>query len=135
MQVLECRRLPDVKRDMDFVREILLRIEGDPSFDGSHGSFVFEPSDFPGHTKEELAYHIKLLLEASFIKCPETMTFDMPALAISRLTWDGHEFIGDTSDPDVWEKVKERTKGLPDIAISAVWEIAKAEVRKKLGLL
>jgi hypothetical protein len=34
----------------------------------------------------------------------------------------------------VWAKVKERTKGIPDIAISVMWELAKAELKKKLGL-
>jgi len=30
--------------------------------------------------------------------------------------------------------VKERTKGIPEVAISVMWELAKAELKKKLGL-
>jgi hypothetical protein len=130
MQVYEYRRAA-VKRDMDFIREILLRVEDDPRLNGSH-FVVFNTSDFEGRTQDEIAYHIDLLFENDFVK--GIATLDAPAAAVSRLTWRGHEFIADTRDPGIWEKVKERTKGLPDVAISAVWEIAKAEVRKRLKL-
>ncbi|MGA8491416.1 MAG: DUF2513 domain-containing protein [Terriglobales bacterium] len=90
------------------------------------------PSDFPGHAQQEIAYHIDLLFEADLVK--GIATLDAPAAAISRLTWQGHEFIADTRDPDVWDKVKERTKGLTDVGITLAWELAKAELKKKLGL-
>ncbi len=130
MQVFEYRRVI-VKRDMELIRDILLKVEGDPRMDGSR-FVVFDTSDFEGYSQAEIAYHIDLLFENDFVK--GVATLDAPAAAISRLTWRGHEFIADTRDPGIWEKVKERTKGLPDVAISAIWEIAKAEVRKRLNL-
>jgi hypothetical protein len=124
-------RRHEVKRDMDLVREILLKVESDPALNGSHWE-EFDTSDFPGHSLEEIAYHIDLLLEAKLVEGDSTLDSGVPA--ISRLTWEGHEFIGSTSDPDIWAKVKERTKGFPDVAISVMWELAKAELKKKLGL-
>lgn len=116
---------------MDLIREILLRVNADPSLNGSRFE-VFSPTDFPGHTQEEIAYHLDLLFEAGFVKGLETL--DAPAPAISRLTWEGHEFLGSISDPTVWEKVKQQIAGIPTIAISVVWELAKAELKKKLKL-
>jgi hypothetical protein len=116
---------------MDLIREILLKVEADPELQGSRFK-VFDTSDFAGHSQEEITYHIDLLFENDFVKGIETL--DAPAPAISRLTWQGHEFIADTSDPGIWASVKERTKGLPDVAIAVIWELAKAEVKKKLGL-
>jgi hypothetical protein len=81
----------------------------------------------------EIAYHVDLLMQAGFVR-GDGGTLDTPTGTISALTWQGHEFIADTRDAGIWESVKERTKGLPEVAISAVWELAKAEVRKKLGL-
>jgi hypothetical protein len=71
------------------------------------------------------------LFEENFVKGVATLE---PTPAISKLTWKGHDFVADTSDATVWESVKERIKGLPDVGIAIVWEIAKAELRKKLGL-
>jgi hypothetical protein len=117
---------------MDFIRELLLRMEADPQLDG-YQPVVFGPSDFPGRTQEEIAYHVDLLSEAGFVKS-EGGTMDAVSAAVSRLTWEGHEFLADTKDPGVWEKIKEQTKGLQDVAISVIGELAKAEVKKRLGL-
>ena len=116
---------------MDLIREILLKVEADPRCDGSHW-IVFDTSDFPGHAIEEIAYHVDLLFEASLVKGIGTL--DAPVAAISSLTWAGHEFIANTRDPDVWSKVKERTKGLGTVGLSLLVELGKAELKKKLGL-
>lgn len=129
MRVVEFRRL-EVKRDMDLIREILLKIEDDPTLNGSTFK-AFEASDFEGRSQEEITYHVDLLFEADFIF---GMPHANPLPAISRLKWKGHEFIGTIKDPEVWQSVKARLKGLPDVAISVIWEIAKAEFKKKAGL-
>jgi hypothetical protein len=64
---------------MDLIREILLRVNADPSLNGSRFE-VFSPSEFPGHTQDEIAYHVDLLFEAGFVKGLETL--DAPAPAI-----------------------------------------------------
>lgn len=119
-----------MKRDMDLIRDILLKIEADPELNGQAFK-CFEPSDFQGRSDEEITYHIDLLLEAGFIEGSRSLE---PRPAISRLTWQGHEFIGNISDPGVWQKVKERIKGLPAVALPIVLEIGKAELKKKLNL-
>jgi hypothetical protein len=120
---------------MDLVREILLKVEADPDIDGSNWK-IFDASDFPGHSQKEIAYHIALLLEAQFLLGTTNVLANLREKAppLYRLTWEGHEFIGSTSDPDIWARVKERTKGIPEVAISVMWELAKAELKKKLGL-
>ena len=65
-----------MKRDMDFIREILLRVEDDPRLNGSH-FVVFNTSDFEGRTQDEIAYHIDLLFENDFVK--GIATLDAPA--------------------------------------------------------
>ena len=115
---------------MDLIREILLKVESDPELNG--GVFkCFDSSDFEGHPVGEITYHIDLLFEAGYLEGVKTLE---PAPAISRLTWQGHEFLGSISDSGVWEKVKEKIKGLPSVAVSVVWEIGKAELKKKLNL-
>ena len=130
MQVYECRRIA-VKRDMDLIRDILLKVEADPRMDGSR-FVVFDTSDFEGHSQAEIAYHIDLLFQIHFVEGAATL--DAPAAAISRLTWKAHEFVDNIRDSGVWTGVKERIKGLPSVGITVVAELALAEVKKRLHL-
>ena len=54
-----------MKRDMDLIRKILLRIEESPDF-----SFI-SPFDIEGYETEQISYHIELLDEAGLIKAKE----------------------------------------------------------------
>jgi hypothetical protein len=128
MRVVEFRRV-QVKRDMDLIREILLRVEADPTLNGSIYK-AFDASEFSGRSQEEIVYHIDLLIEDNLV----IGIRDHEESAISRLTSRGHDFVADIKDPSIWANVKERVKGLPGLTIMLVWEIAKAELRKKLGL-
>jgi hypothetical protein len=132
MQVIhnKARSSIKVQRDMDLIRDLLLSIEKDATLDGSRYVVFNDPKEFGDHTIEEITYHVDLLMEAGLVK--GDVGGELPI--VSRLTWQGHEFLADTSDSGVWANVKERTKGLPNVAIALVWELAKAELRKKLGL-
>lgn len=119
-----------MQRDMDLIRELLLRIEKNPQLDGTHYVAFNRSDDFGEHSFEEVLYHVDLLFEAGFVK--GTVTMESPA--ISRLTWQGHEFIDDISDSGIWASIKERIKGLPEVSIALIGELAKAELRKHLKL-
>jgi hypothetical protein len=125
-------RRTKVQCELDFIREILLAVEADPELDGYHVR-VFDNSDFPEHSNEEICYHVDLLIEAGFLQS-EGMTSGAPSPEVSRLTWNGHEFLGSAKDPGVWVSVKERLRGLSGFTLDVVAEIAKAEIRKRLGL-
>jgi hypothetical protein len=120
------------KRDMDLIRTLLLRIESDPLFDGHCQVQPNEPADLriTDHSYAEVAYHLNLLIDEGFVKGSHTM--QMPF--ISQLTWNGHEFLADVSDPDVWRKTKERAKTITNVGLGFLWEIAKAKIKAKLGL-
>jgi hypothetical protein len=131
MQVHDCK-IVEMKRDMDLVRELLIQIESNPVLDGSKWMTPSSPEEIgiQDRSIEEVAYHLDLLVEAHLVR-----GFPGQRMAtISKLTWQGHEFLDDIRDHDIWSKTKERIKGLPTIAIGIVAEIAKAEIKKKLGL-
>jgi len=123
----------DMVRDMDLVRNILLRIEQDPTMDNTdYRSPDFEYFGVEQDRVEELRYDLALLIERGFLNGNAEMVYNMPA--ITGLTWQGHEFIADITDPDIWQKTKDRLKTVGGAGIAFAWEIAKAELRKKLGL-
>jgi hypothetical protein len=114
---------------MDYVRDLLLTIEDDPRFDGS-AWFELAPDEEDTHSPEEMVYHLVMLVEAGFVK--GQLGFGTPS--ISKLTWQGHEFLDDIRDVGIWSKTKERISGLTSVSLAVVAEIAKAEIKKKLGL-
>jgi hypothetical protein len=122
-----------MKRDMDLVRDLLLRIEGDPLFDGTTWVRIESPEELgiTGHSPKEVAYHLDLLIEEKFIKGSSDI---QPMPMINNLTWKGHEFLDNIRDNGIWSKTKERIKGLPSVAISLVAQIAEAEIKKHLLL-
>lgn len=86
-----------MRRDFDLIRLLLQEIEG-----------VEDVSDLSKYTKDQQLYHSCLLIEAGLVH--GTIVVDQngnPAhTRISRLTWDGHEFLDMTRDPSIWNKVK-----------------------------
>ena len=130
MQVDECKEI-EMTRDMDLIRDLMLYIESDPIFDGTHWITFDAPADIMStHSIEEINYHVRLLTEAGFVRGNIGPIYS----SISKLTWQGHEFLDSIKDKDVWQKTKERVKGLPGVALSVIGDIAKAEIKKKLNL-
>jgi hypothetical protein len=126
----------EMKRDMDLIRDLLLAVDDDPRFDGTMWITPDEQSDNLGvlgvsdHSYQEVAYHLTMLVEAGYLNGKTTM--EMPI--INKLTWEGHELLDDIRDPSIWKKTKERMKGVTTVGIGIIGEIAKAEIKKHLGL-
>ena len=122
-----------MKRDMDLIRDLLLKIESDPLYDGTRWVPVNKPADLgiSNHSPEEVGYHLTMLIEAGLIKGKSGVEL-MPVL--NKLTWEGHEFLDDIRDQGIWNKTKERLKDIPSASIPVIVEIAKAEIKKRLGL-
>lgn len=131
MQVYE-RRTVEVQRDMDLVRELLLRIEQDKSLDGTRW-IGFTPAELGMEQRsvEEIAYHLDLLIDAGLV---EGKSYGGAIPAIARLTWDGHEFLDNIKNTDVWSKTKQRVGDLANVSLKVIAAIAEAEIKKRLGL-
>ena len=90
-----------MKRDMDLIREILLKIEERP-FDG-----MWFTLDIDGCSPEAISYHVMLLHEAGLIEayCDSALGSIDNWLPI-RLTWQGHEFLDAARDSTRWDQAK-----------------------------
>jgi hypothetical protein len=99
--------------------------------ENSHLSDLPEDLDLRDRPAEEIAYHLKLLIDAGFVDAEPYLS---GGFGIKTITWRGHEFLDDTRDPTVWKKAKERAAGVAHAGMGLLWEIAKAEIKTKLGL-
>lgn len=115
---------------MDLIREVLILVEGQADMDGT-AEFALQAGDPPLHecSQAELDYHVRLLCEAALLRGNKG-----GMLTISRLTWEGHEFLESVKDPGIWKKVQEKLSGLQGAALSVVAQLAQAEVKKHFNL-
>lgn len=132
MKVYKLNDTSEMKRDMDLIRSLLLHMETDPLFDGHSWTTPATPGDIgiSDHSIEEIYYHLDLLIDEGYVK---GKTGAMEPV-ICKLTWQGHEFLDNIRDQNIWAKTKHRLGGLPSVALSVVAQIAEAEIKKHLGL-
>jgi hypothetical protein len=121
-----------MNRDMDLVRTLLIKIADDPKYNGRSNEILY-PDQLVSDdlTYDEIDYHIRLLIDAGLL---DAESLASPGFVVRKVSWEGHEFLDDTRDPEIWDKTKQRAKAVGGVGISFLWEIAKAEIKTKLGL-
>ncbi len=94
-----------MKRDMELVRDILTRVE-------LQNGPIRAPVEIEGYTQEVIDYHIILLAEAGLLKATWRKAMDGSKIIVnvSRLTWDGHEFLDAARNESAWNAAKEVAK-------------------------
>lgn len=92
-----------MKRDMEFIRKLLLKIEKEES------RFDYVAID----SKTE--YHLDLMIEENLIKAKKTHYMDNTInFDIIGITWAGHDFLDAARNDKVWGKAEEtaESKGM-----------------------
>lgn len=122
-----------MKRDMDLIREILLRLE-----ESGEGEQTYQPISDIGYSRERIRYHNYLLVDAGL-----AIGFDLgsdgtplPQAATDALTWEGHEFLDAARDDNRWSRAKSvlaEVKGfsfavLKELLIGMIRQEAQAQV-------
>ena len=115
-----------MKRNMDLIREILLHIEENQRDVG--------PLDvrIKGFLDYEITYHLNLLKEANLVTLSINFVPDSTGINIwvSRMTWDGHEFLEAAKDKNRWESAK---KSLLDKVGSLPFTTLQSLLLKMIG--
>ena len=91
-----------MKRDMDLIRLIMIEIEKNPE------PMAWVEVHVPGHSYDEIAYHIMLLYEKGLVDANDCSSNDGMDWKAERLTFDGHEFLDAARSDTVWKKAKDR---------------------------
>ena len=130
-----------MKRDLDFIRDLLLKIEGGQKVFETASSEAAEILGFTPDTPldredaDKLSGHINLLEDAGFIEVEARMGGG--SIWVKDLTWKGHEFLDTVRDNEVWMQTKAMAKKAGTGAIEFIWgiakEVAKAEIKRRTG--
>lgn len=117
-----------MKRDMDLVRDLFLKIEEAPEPTSSHALSS-------GHDDEEarrITDHLRLLHDAGFITCiasnPISGRWSCQHI---KLTWAGHDFLATVRDPEVWKETKSRAAQIGGYTLDIIKELAKGYLKQK----
>lgn len=95
-----------MKRDMDLVREILLKLEAHPDGYAPHG-FVVD-----GYSEDQVGYHVLLMGEAGLllVKDVGSRGTRSPKAIPIRMKWEGHEFLDLAREPSRWKRALDQVK-------------------------
>ena len=97
-----------MKRDMDLIREILLKIE-----EHDVNSSSYDTIEIKEYTSREICEHVRLLESAGLI---DGAHYDIAGnVWVQRITWSGYDYLDKVRDDSVWKKTKDviKEKGLP----------------------
>jgi hypothetical protein len=120
----------EMKRDMDLIRKILLKVESE-----EHG-FAPEKMEIDGYTQEQIEYHAVLLGEAGLAEIVNVTAFrnKSPQAKVIRLTWAGHEFLDSARENNIWNQAKDKINKIGGATIP-IWTALLTElIKKQLGL-
>lgn len=118
-----------MKRDMDLVRELLLKLEAEP-FDGNLWSLDPDGLGIGGRTHEDIAYHLVLLIDGGLLDGERELSGGFVA---RKLTWAGHDFLDSVRDPKIWRTTKERVKEAGGFTIEILTNVAKEIITHNLA--
>lgn len=118
-----------MKRDMDFVRDILKLV----SEKGMNSIISYE--DFAERTNEDFIYHIEILEEANLVKG----TFTINGKYIRpHLTWAGNDFLETAQDDTRWQQAKKIASSVGGTSFqifqSILTTILEKQVRNLMGM-
>ena len=119
-----------MRRDMDLVRKILLRVESDAEGLDPIGLSI------EGYSEEQVGYHCYILGQSGLVDVIDTtsMRSTSPSAAIRSLTWAGHDFLDAAREPSRWQQAKDVVEKLGGGSFAIWTSVLTSLVAKNLGL-
>jgi len=118
-----------MKRDMDLVRELLLKIEeeGSPA--------LHTVPEMAGRSHGEVAHLVKLLIQAGFLDAIDVTSMDGVNFLEIEMTWIGHDFLDQIRDPEIWQQTKAGATKVGSWSLKLLGEMAAGYARAKAAEL
>ncbi len=124
-----------MKRDMDLIRELLLRIEKHAKPATGIAGRYLEVRDLrlhvEGYDRAQVVYHAYLLVQAELVD-GFSRGVDEYHILVKGLTWRGHDFLDDVRDPKIWHATKACAKKAGGFSFDLLRALAKGFLKKKV---
>jgi hypothetical protein len=125
-----------MKRDMDLIRELMLKLETLPLRPGDVWLLAPDTEDIQigGFDADQIGYHLSLIRDAEFIDTGGIEGMD--GIGFRSLTWSGHDFLDSVRSPDVWDKTKQAASAAGGFTVDLLVFAAKTYLEGKIkGLI
>ncbi|MEM6432163.1 MAG: DUF2513 domain-containing protein [Deinococcota bacterium] len=94
-----------MKRHLDLLRDILLRLEQHPTYTVSGITMDGTLLDFANYSAEVTSYHLNLLVEVGWLRLQSAPFEDAGSIVVrAQLSWHGHEFLALARDARRWQE-------------------------------
>jgi hypothetical protein len=122
-----------MKRDMELIRELLLRLESLPLKPG-RGEVVFSNSpslQVDGFTEDQIKYHLHLIESSGLIETRGNIP--TAGMVFWGLTWRGHDFLDSVRDPEIWKATKEAANKVGGLSLDMLGNLAKGFIKTQIA--
>lgn len=116
-----------MKRDKDLIRSLLLDVE--MKDDGSGNPIEF---DKIAKVDRDITEHLFLLADAGLIEAIDASSMRAREIIVLRLTWQGHEYLDNIRDPEIWAGAKSGAQQLGGFSLEILGALAKGLIKKKI---
>ena len=123
-----------MRRDMDLIRVIMLKLE---DWDKSPGSILSTSdieNEFPieGYTHHQVMYHYKLIVDKGWIDTGGFPVITFRTLYFRGLTNEGHDFVDSVRDEAVWAMTRDGAKKAGAFTLELLGQLAKGFAKKQI---
>ena len=122
-----------MKRNLDLIRFILLKVEESPEYNISLSSI----SEGSPYNLGDANYNTMLRLDAGFLKVAgfNSRKDNVSDWNIVRMTNKGHDYLDAVRSPSVWKETKERIKEKAvDLTLEGVMAVAVSIAKSYIGI-
>jgi len=122
----------EMQRDMDLIRELLLKLEALPMRPGEIINITPDADEIavPGYDHNQIDYHLTQIRKEGFID--EGGSRPMVGIGFRCLNPAGHDLLDSVRDPENWAKTKKAAAGAGGFTIALLGDIAKGFIKKQI---
>lgn len=103
------------------VRDVLLHLEENLSLN----DFILTNNiNLQEYSHEDIVYTVKKLMEANYINAQFHGYDNEINYQISSITWDGHQFLDNIRDNNIWKNTKEILSNFSSTSINIMQKVA-----------
>ena len=125
----------EMQRNMDLIRELLLKLEALPMRPGEIMSITPDAEEVavPGYNPDQIDYHLSQISKAGLID--EAGARPMIGIGFRCLTPAGHDFLDSIRDPETWAKTKKLAEGAGGFTIAILKDLANGLIKTQIERL
>ncbi len=115
----------------DCVRDTMLYLEENLTLDNIITTSAIKINKYD---IDDIIYTIKMLNDAGYINAKYCGYDNKPIYSISSLTWDGHQFLDNIRDNDIWKETKSKVSKITSVSLPIIQQVAAQLIALKLGI-